>query len=315
MVRNIQYTTITRILDDLSDHPLLRDVTLDTAIRYAIRFVELHGYPQLFLDKLADVEIHHFRGELPCDLISIDQVRDKCSGICLRAMTKSFNPGLKEPPQHTQERHISQFPNLANGYRNPMVPPPYMEGMDRMCDHPHHHHFHGHEMSFKTQGRIIYTSFPEGTVEMAYKSIPVDEQGLPLLIDDENYLAALEAYIKVRVFTVKFDTGKISDKVLENAKQDYAWLSAQLMDTMTIPSVSEMESISRMWNNLVSNRHEFEHQFNQFSRNEVSFPYGTGPSVIHGVTIIKETSPQEKTNGDDPTVNNETLVWDDDKED
>jgi hypothetical protein len=148
---------------------------------------------------------------------------------------------------------------------------------------------------------------------MAYKSIPVDEQGLPLLIDDENYLAALEAYIKVRVFTVKFDTGKISDKVLENAKQDYAWLSAQLMDTMTIPSVSEMESISRMWNNLVSNRHEFEHQFNQFSRNEVSFPYGTGPSVIHGVTIIKEQS-DTATKGDDPTVDEETLVWDDDKE-
>jgi len=37
------------------------------------------------------------------------------------------------------------------------------------------------------------------------------------LIDDENYLAALEAFIKVKVFTIKFDTGKITAPVLQNA--------------------------------------------------------------------------------------------------
>lgn len=95
--------------------------------------------------------------------------------------------------------------------------------MDRWHDHLHRHET---EMSFKTQGRIIYTSFPEGSIELSYKAIPVDEDGYPLLIDDENYLAALEAYIKVRVFTVKFDTGKITGPVLQNAQTDYAWLSA-----------------------------------------------------------------------------------------
>ena len=84
---------------------------------------------------------------------------------------------------------------------------------------------------------------------------------------------------------------------------------------MTIPSMSEMESITRMWNNLVSNRHEFEHQFNQFSKNEVNYPYGTGPSVIHGTTVITKEVEKKDANGDDPTVDNETLVWDDDKKD
>lgn len=317
MVRNIQYTSIKRVLDNLLDHPLLRDVDLDAAIRYTLRFIAQHGYPQLYQDKIADVEIHGFRGELPCDLISIDQVRDKCTGVCLRAMTKSFNPGLKN---HYEHHHApSQIPDLVNGYYEHTAPVSYMEGMDRWHDHdhPHHHHsyphFQAHELSFKTQGRIIYTSFPEGIVELAYKSIPVDEEGYPLLIDDENYLAALEAYIKVRVFTVKFDTGKITAPVLQNAQTEYAWLSAQLMDTMTIPSMSEMESITRMWNNLLDNRHEFEHQFNQFSKNEVSYPYGAGPSVIHGTTIITKESDEKKPSGDDPTVEDETLVWDDDK--
>jgi len=151
MVRNIQYTSIKRVLDNLLDHPLLRDVDLDQAVRYTLRFISQHGYPQLYQDKLADVEIHHFRGELPCDLISIDQVREKCSGICLRAMTKTFNPGLIDHPNHPHHpHHPGQFPDLANGDHFHMAPPPYADGMDRWCDHVHHHHCHEHEMSFKT---------------------------------------------------------------------------------------------------------------------------------------------------------------------
>lgn len=265
MVRNIQYTSIKRVLDGLLDHPLLRDVDLDAAVRYTIRFIAQHSYPQLYEDKLADVEIHHFRGELPCDLISIQQVRDKCTGICLRGMTKTFNPGLKDHPNH-QPHPDNKFPDLVNGHHHPMVPPPYMDGMDRWCDHVHP--VPDNEMSFKTQGRVIYTSFPEGVVELAYKAIPVDEDGYPLLIDDENYIAALEAYIKVKVFTVKFDTGKITAPVLQNAQTDYAWLSAQLMDTFTVPSLSEAESISRAMTTLITNVRQFDNGFKNYGDRE-----------------------------------------------
>lgn len=269
MIRNIKYVSIKRVLDNLLDHPLLRDVDLDQAVRYVIRFTQLHGYPQLYQDKLADIEIHHFRGELPCDLISIQQVRDKCSGICLRGMTKSFNPGLKDYPNHPHKHpHIDKadYPDLVNGYHNHMAQRPYMDGMDRCCDHIHP--LPDNEMSFKTQGRVIYTSFPEGVVEIAYKSIPVDDDGYPLIIDDENYIAALEAYIKVKVFTVKFDTGKITAPVLQNAQTDYAWLSAQLMDTFTIPSLSEMEAISRSLMTLIPNVRTFDRGFRDFGDRE-----------------------------------------------
>ena len=270
MVKNVQYTSIKRVLDNLLDHPLLRDVDLDQAVRYVLRFVSLHGYPQLYEDKLADVEIHHFRGELPCDLISIQQVRDRCSGICLRGMTKTFNPGLKDDINHHPHPHPHDpvVPDLANGHHHPhpMAQRPYMDGMDRWCDHPHP--LPDNEMSFKTQGRVIYTSFPEGVVELAYRAIPVDEDGYPLLVDDETYLAALEAYIKVRVFTVKFDTGKLAAPILQNAQAEYAWLSAQLMDTMTVPSVSEMESLQRAILTMMPNMRTFDKGFKDFGDRE-----------------------------------------------
>ena len=69
-------------------------------------------------------------------------------------------------------------------------------------------------MSFKTQGQVLYVSFKTGDVSVSYKSIPVDKDGLPLLIDNSVFLRALEAYIKREVFTILFDMGKITPAVL-----------------------------------------------------------------------------------------------------
>lgn len=124
------------------------------------------------------------------------------------------------------------------------------------------------EPSFKTQGRIIFTSFPEGCVEIAYRAIPVDEDGFPLLIDNENYLAALEAYIKVQVFTIKFDTGKINANVLQNAQQSYAFLAGELSEEFCQPSYSEAEALSRMLNTLILSPTQFDQGFNHIGDRE-----------------------------------------------
>ena len=251
MVTNIQYTNIRRVLDDITDHPLLRDVTLEQVIRHTIRFISLHGYPQLYQDKIDTVDIKDFRGLLPCDLISIIQVKDLKTDVCLRAMTDTFTPGLRPKPDMR-----NQPKDLLNNLK-PLVDtyiPPIQEYRE--------------EPSFKTQGRIIFTSFPEGRVEIAYKAIPVDEDGFPLLIDNETYLNALEAYIKVKVFTVKFDTGKIQAGVLSNAQSEYAWAAHLLQSEMITPSMAEMESMTRYLNTFIKPVRQFDNGFKDLGNRE-----------------------------------------------
>lgn len=260
MITNPQYTNIKRVLDNLLDHPMLRDVSLEQAVRYTLRFISLHGYPALYQDKVATVKICDFRGVLPCDLIKIVQVRDKRSGIMLRSMADTFIPALKE---HVPKRHINKCACKKDLTNN--VFPPAPEGMDRMPCRPDHERS---ELSFKTQGKVIYTSFPEGEVEIAYKAIPVDDEGYPLLIDNEVYLEALENYIKVKVFTIKFDKGKITAGVLQNAQADYAWAAGQLSEEMNIPSLSEMESITRMINTLIPQVRHFDNGFKNMGDRE-----------------------------------------------
>ena len=244
MVKEIRYTNIRRVLDNLHDHPMLREITLEQVVRYTVRFIEIFGMPKMFQDREEDVDIHEFRGLLPCDLISITQVKDGCSGICLRSMTDTFTPGLVPPPPHPHRPPHPYMPYI----------PPIAPG-------------HG-EAAFKTQGRIIFTSFPEGRVRIAYKAIPVDEDDFPLLIDNENYLACLEAYIKKQVFTVKFDQGKIAAGILQNAQTDYAFLAGQLQSEFQIPSYSEMQSIQNYITSILPSMRHFDNGFRDLGSRE-----------------------------------------------
>ena len=253
MVKELQYTSIGRVMDDLMEHPLLRDLTIEQVVRFTIRFIGLHGFTKFYQDKIEDVEIHEFRGLLPCDLISIIQVKDLASGICLRHMTDNFAPGMvpheKKHSDPNKEVYINRtFTHLS-------------------------------EPAFKTQGRVIYTSFPEGVVGVSYKAIPVDEDGYPQLIDNENYLAALEGYIKKQVFTIKYETGKITLPVLQNVQQEYAWLAKQLSSEFVIPSVSEMEAITRSLNTLIPQVRHFDNGFTDLGNREYLVAHNGGNRV------------------------------------
>ena len=238
MVREIQFTSIQRVLDNLKDDEQMQNLTLEQVVRHTLRFMEKFGFPKFYEDKIENIEIHDFRGLLPCDLISIDQVKDCRTGICMRYMTDNFPEGLK--PHETNNMRVKSHPSDIRPY----------------------------EHSWKTQGRVIYTSFPEGIIEIAYQATKVDEDGFPMIVDNEVYLDALEAYITLKVYTSKFRSGKLASNILQEVQQSYA-VAAKLLETeFTTPSQSEMESITRIWNTLIPRVREFDKGFKELSSRE-----------------------------------------------
>jgi hypothetical protein len=233
MQNEYQYISIKEILSRILRHPLLKEVTLEQAASYVVDFIGIFGFPKMYEDKEELVQIKEYRGTLPCDLISIIQVKDCKSGICLRSMTDSFSPH-----KHSVDSHI--------------------------------------DLTFKTQGRIIITSIKDGEVLVAYKSIPVDQDGFPMLLNLPTYLKALELYIKKEVFTILFDQNKLGGKgsysnnaIYQNTMQQYAWAAGQLQSEMTIPSIAEMESIKGMWNTLLPRTEEFANGFEHLGDREI----------------------------------------------
>ena len=106
-------------------------------------------------------------------------------------------------------------------------------------------------LTYKIQGSCIFTSIEKGKIEIAYMAMPLDDEGYPLIPDNSSYSKALELYIKVQWFTVLFDTGKINERVLAQAQQQYAWAVGQAQTDLIRPTIDQAEAISNMWNKLL----------------------------------------------------------------
>jgi hypothetical protein len=126
-----------------------------------------------------------------------------------------------------------------------------------------------HEPQFKIQGRVIITSFPKGDVIIAYKAIPVDDEGYPLLVDNSKYMKALELYVKCQMFTQLFDLGKVTPQVLQHTEQEYAWAAGQLEEEFKTPSISEMQSLTNMLNQIIVRKNEFYNRFERLGNKEI----------------------------------------------
>lgn len=217
------YISIRTILDSLLHHPLLQDLTLERAVAYTVDFIRIIGMPTIFQEKTQEVEIENYRGSLPCDFHEMIQVR-------------------------------TNFEKCGH----------YVGGVFRYSTDNFHMSDKIHESSdltYKIQGRVIYTSIKEGTIEIAYRAIAVDDEGYPLVPDKSSFSRALELYIKKQYFTILFDLGKISQAVLANTQQEYAWAVGQAQSDLIRPSLDQLESFTNSWNTLIQRTNSHSNGF------------------------------------------------------
>ena len=84
------YTNIRLILDKIMRHPLMRDISLETAVDYTVDFMKIVGVPSMFMEKTEIVEVKNYRAKLPCDYYQMIQVR-KINGPAFRYSSDSFH--------------------------------------------------------------------------------------------------------------------------------------------------------------------------------------------------------------------------------
>lgn len=212
-------------------HPLLRDVPFETILEYTLDFIQIVGCPSLFEEKTTVIKIEDWRGVLPCDYVSMIQVRTakKVDGI---------------EPNHRS--HIS--------YR-------YSTDSFHMSKEKPDIGRYGTDLTYKIQGYVIYTSTKDTDIEIAYNAIATDDEGYPLLPDNPSFLRALEAYIKKQQFTILFDLGKLQPAILQNAQQEYAFYVGQCQTDMIMPSIDQMESLTNLWTSLIARANEHSKGF------------------------------------------------------
>ena len=207
-----RYISLRQILDNLLDHPMLKDVSFERAVNYTQSFMRIVGCPRMFEEKTALVEIENYRGMIPCDFNDIIQVRTHSS--CDRKNYRVF-------------RHTTDSFHMSDNKQDSF------------------------DLTYKIQGNVIFTSIKEGTIEIAYNAFAVDFDGYPMVPDNSSFISALEFYIKKKKFNILFDEGKISQAVWNQVCQDYAWAVGQAQSDLIRPTIDQMQSITNSLNTLI----------------------------------------------------------------
>lgn len=217
----IRYISLKQALDDVLEHPLLKDVSFERAVNHTVNFIRKVGMPRAFNEKTELVTIENYRGLLPCDLDNIIQVRthNECGNSyrVFRYSTDSF--------------HMSESKQES------------------------------YDLTYKVQGNIIFTSMKDGIIEIAYRALVVDSEGYPMIPDSSSYIEALELYIKKKCFNILFDTGKISPQVYNQVCQDYAWAVGQAQSDLVNLSIDEMQALTNSLNTLIPRVNEHRRGF------------------------------------------------------
>lgn len=224
------FVSIEVIIDRAMRNPLLLGLNYEQVIDYVFDFFGIVGVPDMFDDKVETLEVSKWRVELPCDFVEDIQVLYKhgCEWIPIQK-------GLDTFINHKDE--ICNFEAVRN-------------------------------ITFNIKGTYLYLSKEVGIIKLLYRSIRLDDNMMPMIPDDGNFLRAVEDYIKYKHLRILYDMGKIPRDVMDRAEQDYCWSVGSLDTHLNRLTLSKAESFFNSYSQLVIKTNQFAHRFKDYGNME-----------------------------------------------
>jgi hypothetical protein len=227
-------------------NPLASELTYEECAEYALEFIKLLGAPTAYETKLFSTDLIMYKAELPCDIIKIDGVRyldsnndgQKGNFIAMREATNTYHI---DPNEHQNEQD-TEF-NLRGNHRRS-------------------------EFTYKIQKGIIFTSMKDGCIEIAYKGLMLDEDGYPLIPDNETVMIGMEYYILSRYLEPLWMMGKITDKAFEYVQQKRYFYMPSSYTALQMPNEDMMESMMNSINKLIINTTAHQNFFKKMGEKE-----------------------------------------------
>lgn len=225
-----------RIIWKVLKNKLVTDLSYDDAAESALEFIRLVGAPLAFTNEVATIEINTYKAALPENLINIRGVR--------------LMEGEDSPHGPTALRYATDLYHQQVDCN---------ESSEACVDR---------EYTYEVQKGILFASFPTGTAEISYKGIGVDEDGYPLIPDNEKFTMGLEYYILHRYLEGLWALGKITDKVFQYYEQKRHWYMGAANSSMQMQGIDQLESTMNGLNRLVRTDNAQETFFRKWGKKE-----------------------------------------------
>lgn len=213
-------------------------------IEWAAEALDFIGvYPQ-YESKPICFELSAYKTELPCDFIALDQI--SYGGVNLRPSNNSFGLLANNPPSGTYYTPYSY--NQAKIENVIFVDP-----NDSAFFRPGY--------SFKIEHGWLKTSFNSGLINMVYISQLMDEEGYPLIPDNQSFKEALYWYIVYKSIYPKYLKGEVTENAYQDTWSKWQWYCNQAGAQALMPDLSTLDNIKRSFLSLKPRPYLFDNFF------------------------------------------------------
>lgn len=112
----------------------------------------------------------------------------------------------------------------------------------------------------------IKTNVKDGYLKIVYKAVPTDDNGWPMVPDDEGFKEAIYWYIVMKMTYPEWREGRIRDAVYYDARSNWNYYSKQAYGNAVMPQgTDQLEALKNTWVRLVTEMQEHETFFSTLS--------------------------------------------------
>lgn len=243
---NGKYVKIGRILEGIyRDYGWQQELNWVDAIEWVGEAMDLIAVPRQYKKVITDgnedlkhpcpIQIKNYRGTLPCDILTINNVIEGSSRLPMRHTTDIHHIGLPK-----SEANISST--------SPAIVSPLNVTSNSLTKDPNIT-----DLTYDINDCYIFTNFEEGEVIMAYNAFPTDEDGLPLVPDNVKYIQAVKAYLAEKIGQKLWLQNKITGDKFQYLQRERDWYIGAATTAGLMPNVDEMESWKNAFVRLIPN--------------------------------------------------------------
>ena len=124
-----------------------------------------------------------------------------------------------------------------------------------------------HTFSISANG-VISTSLEEGCIIVMYKGYPLDEEGDILIPDSQDLKDAILHYVLFKYWLSRYSMKEEGAESRMNFHREMNSTLSHKCQHLNNPDVSQLETISALWNRLISPTNRFENLFTTLGNRE-----------------------------------------------
>lgn len=240
-----QLISVKSIIEDFyGDTETQEPVNYENFIRWTVEALNKIGHPLQYRRRVTGIndnpnlKIENYRAPLPCNLHKIEQIM--VNGKPARYATNSFHHLLGgECCGMDNTEPFSGLSTYSEGFYIDGFGNEFYAGFPDSCSGDC-------DITYDVNADCLTLSVKEGEVCIAYLEFPFDDEGLPLVPDEESYREAL-----IRYFTMKIDyinwrknpNNSGNRGLYEDSKQEWMFYVGQASNKAKLHSVDQLESI------------------------------------------------------------------------